>query len=108
MRELYEKTPPPKRMIILRNADHMHFCDQVEQIHEMFRMMPPPGEFEKIAKLVPPIGELCPGDHAYRVVRGLGLAHMDAALKGSESAASLLGGDLVGLFAAHGVSVEVV
>jgi len=30
MYEVYEKTTSPKR------ADHMHFCDQVEQMHELF------------------------------------------------------------------------
>ncbi|MGH7820619.1 MAG: alpha/beta hydrolase family protein [Candidatus Binatia bacterium] len=108
MHELYEKTQGPKRMVVLRNADHMHFCDQVEQIHEMFRMMPPPGEFERIAKLVPPISELCPGEHAYQLVRALGLAHMDAALKGNESAAAFLAGDVAAFLAERGVSATVV
>lgn len=105
MRELYEKTRATKRMVVLRNADHMHFCDQVEQVHELFRMMPPPGEFARIAKLVPPIAELCPGEHGYLFVRGLGLAHMDASLKGSEAAASFLAGDLERSLSARGVAV---
>lgn len=105
MHELLGRTRSPKRMVVLEQADHMHFCDRVEQVHELFRMMPPPGVFEDVAKAVPPISELCPGEHAYLFVRGLGLAHMDAYLKGSESAAQLLAGDIRALLKGRGVSV---
>src|SRR5260370_10139773 len=30
-----------KRMVILRRADHMHFMDNVEQLHEAVRTSPP-------------------------------------------------------------------
>lgn len=106
MQELFAKTRGTKRMVVLKNADHMHFCDRVEEVHELFRMMPPPGDFERIAKLVPPITELCSGEQAYRFVRGLGLAHMDAYLKGNESAANLLAGDLRATLAAREVAVD--
>jgi dienelactone hydrolase len=49
-----------------------------------------------------------PSEHAYLFNCGLGLAHMDAHLKGNESAAQLLAGDLVKLMAERGVSVGVV
>lgn len=106
MHELLEKTRGRKRMVVLANADHMHFCDRVEEVHELFRMMPPPF-FEEVAKQVAPIGDLCPSEHAYAFVRGLGLAHMDAHLKESEAAASFLAGDLVRALADRGVSVRV-
>lgn len=108
MHELFEKTRGTKKMVVLKNADHMHFCDRVEEVHELFRMMPPPGDFERIAKTVPPITELCPGKHAYAFVRGLGLAHMDAHLKADEAAARFLGGDIAAALAARGISVRVV
>ncbi len=108
MHELLEKTRGTKKMVVLKNADHMHFCDRVEEIHELFRMMPPPGDFERIAKTVPPITELCPGKHAYAFVRGLGLAHMDAYLKADESAARFLAGDIAAALAARGISAQVV
>ncbi len=107
MHELLERTQSPKRMVALKNSDHMHFCDRVEEMHELFRLMPPPGDFERIAKGVRPISELCPGEHAYRFVRGLGLAHMDAHLKGNDSAARLLAGDIKATLAERGVAVEV-
>jgi dienelactone hydrolase len=108
MLSLYGSTRDPKRMVVLENADHMHFGDRVEETHEMFRMMPPPGEFARLAKAVPPISELSPGAHAHLAVRGLGLAHFDAHLRGSEAAARLLGGDIVGLLAERGVRVSTV
>lgn len=106
MRELLERTRSSKQMVVLKNSDHMHFCDRVEEVHEMFRMMPPPGAFADVARNVPPIAELCPGEHAYQFVRGLGLAHMDAHLKGSEPAAQLLAGDIRALLAARGIAVD--
>jgi dienelactone hydrolase len=44
MVELYERTPATKRMFVLRRADHMHFMDDVEAIHEGVRSMEWPGE----------------------------------------------------------------
>ena len=52
--------------------------------------------------------ELCPGEHAYAFIRGLGLAHMDAHVRGSGEAAQLLTGDLGALLKDRGVSVQVV
>jgi len=107
MHELYARTPAPKRLAVLLRADHMHFCDRVEESHEMFRMLPKLDGFAQAAS-VPPIAELCPGEHAYAFVRGLGLAHFDAALRAHEGAAAFLAGDLVARLASRGVAVEVV
>jgi len=107
MRELLERTTSSKRMVVLKNADHMHFCDRVEEVHELFRLMPTDPLFAPLQAAIPPITELCPGEHGYLVIRGLGLAHMDAHLKGDESAARFLGSDLRGALAARGVPVDV-
>jgi dienelactone hydrolase len=104
MEGLFERTRPPKRLITLQNADHLHFCDRIEEMHEMFRAMPPPGTFAELAKETRPIGELCPADHAYAFVRGLGLAHFDAMLKGNEAAARLLD-DAQAVLQARGIDV---
>ena len=106
MRELFEKTRSPKRIAALKNADHMHFCDRIAEVHEMFRTMPPPGA-EEIAKHIPPISELAPPEHGYLFVRGLAVAHMDAVLKGNREAEQMLAGDLTGTLAARGVAVDV-
>lgn len=107
MRELLARTQSPKKMAVLLNADHMHFCDRVEEVHELFRMMPPPGDFERIAKTVPPVSQLCSGEHAYLFVRSLGLAHMDANLKGNEYAARFLGEGIPTAMAERGVRVDI-
>jgi len=106
MHELYEKTRSAKKMVVLLDADHMHFCDEVEQIHELFRMMPPP-ICDQVAGAIKPIGELCAPEGAYQFVRGLGLAHMDAHLRGDEAAAGFLAGDLARTLRDRGVSVSV-
>lgn len=108
MHELLGRTPSvSKRLVILGNSDHMHFCDSVEEMHELFRTMPPPGPLADIAKVLPPAAELAPGEHAYQFGRALGLAHMDAVLKGREDAAAFLAGDLAAIFAARGIGVSV-
>jgi predicted dienelactone hydrolase len=108
MHGLLERTPGTKRMLVLENADHMHFCDDVEQTHELFRAMPPPGPLADIAKLVPPVSQLCPGSHAYDFNCSLGLAHFDATLKGSEEAAAFWSQDLPALFNERGIRISVV
>ena len=104
MRELYDRTPGDKRLFVLLNADHMHFCDRVEEVHEMFRAMPPPGAFAEVAQHTPPISELVPGEHGYQFVRGLGLAHFDAVLRGNPAAKAVLDRAVVEL-AARGIPV---
>lgn len=103
IRELYDRTTASKKMLVLENADHMHFCDRIEEIHELFRMMPPP-IFDQLAKAIKPIHELAAPESAYRFVRGLGLAHMDAHVRGSEAAARFLAGDVVAALRAQGVA----
>ena len=103
MHELHRRTQASKRLVILQDADHLHFCDNVEQVHEMFRSMPLDPLFADAVKQIKPIGELCPGAHAHEFVRGLGLAHMDAVLRGDEAAAGFLAGDVTAALAARGV-----
>jgi dienelactone hydrolase len=107
MYELFARTPATKHMVMLRAADHFHFCDRVEQVHERARALLRAGDTAWMAEAMPPIGELCPGEHAHLCVRGLGLAHMDAVLKGHEGARRLLASDLEALLAARGVDVIV-
>ena len=107
MYELFARTPATKHMVILRSADHFHFCDHVEQVHERARTLPRTGDTAWMAEAMPPIGELCPGEHAYVCVRGLGLAHMDAVLKDHEGAQRLLASGLEALLAERGVDVIV-
>jgi len=105
MYELFERTPAAKRMVILRRADHLHFMDDVEQVHEAVRKMPVTGELAWISKEMRPIEELCSGEQAQLFVRGLTLCQMDATLGQQEDAARFLAGDIEGELAARGVAV---
>jgi dienelactone hydrolase len=106
MHELHGRTRGSKRMVVLENADHMHFCDRIEEIHELFRMMPPP-VFDSLVQDILPIAQLCAPDSAYDFTRGLGLAHMDAHVRGVEAAAAFLAGDLAATLAARNVRAAV-
>lgn len=103
MEDLFRRIDSPKRMSILRNADHMHFCDRAESVHEMFRMMPPAGGFAKVAKTTPAFSELCPAAPAYDWVRGLGTAHFDAYVQGNEAAVAFLAREVPEALRARGI-----
>jgi predicted dienelactone hydrolase len=88
--ELFDRTPASKLMIILRRADHLHFMDDVEQLHEAVRAMPFPGELAWMPKEMRPISELCSGEQAHLFVRGLTVCHLDAVLRHQEGAQRIL------------------
>jgi len=44
VRELFDRAPEPKQLVILRRADHQHFADGVEASHEALRAITLPGE----------------------------------------------------------------
>ena len=90
-------------MVVLRRADHMHFMDDVEAVHEAVRSMTFAGDLAWLPKEMRPIAELCSGEEAHAFVRGLTLAHLDAALRGREDASQLLAGGLAEELARHGV-----
>jgi dienelactone hydrolase len=103
MYELFERTPATKRMIVLCRADHAHFMDQIEQVHEAVRTMPDAGELKAIQQEMRPMAELCSEQQAHLFVRGLTLCHLDAFLGGGEEARALLNGDVEGELARRGV-----
>jgi dienelactone hydrolase len=103
MYELFERTPGTKQMLILRRADHQHFVDNVEGMHEAVRAMPFPDEAAWIPKEMRPMAELCSGEQAHSFVRGLTLAHMDARLGRREEAGRFLSGDIAGELAWRGI-----
>jgi hypothetical protein len=106
MYELFERTPAPKQMFVLRRADHMHFMDEVEAMHEAVRTMPWTGELAWMPKEMLPIAELSSGEQAHLFVRGLTLCHFDAVLKQEEKAQQFLQGDVEAELARRDVSVK--
>ena len=107
MYEIFERTPGTKQMVILRRADHVHFMDNVEELHETMRKSPFSGELAWISKEMRPIAELCSGEQAHLFVRGLTLCHMDAVLKRQGDAQRFLAGDIEAQLAARDVDVIV-
>lgn len=107
MYEIFERTPATRRMVILRRADHMHFMDNVEEMHETVRAMAFPAELAWLPKEMLPIAELCSGEQAHLFVRGLTLCHMDAVLRRQEEAQRFLAGDMEAELALRGVDVIV-
>lgn len=106
MYELFERTLSARQMVILRRADHGHFVDDVQALHEGFRTMGPvPPEVAEMQREMLPIAELCSGEQALTWIRGLTLAHMDAALKGNNEAQQFLDGDIEAELARRGVDV---
>ena len=105
--EIFERTPATKQLVILRRADHEHFMDNVEEMHEAIRAMTFTGELAWLTKEMRPIAELCSGDQAHLFVRGLTLCHMDAMLKRQEEAQRFLAGDIDAELALRGIDVMV-
>ena len=103
MYELFDRTPAPRRMLILRRADHMHFIDDVERAHEATRAMSFPGDAAWLPRAMPPMSELCSGQQAHLFTRGLTLCHLDATLRQQAAAGRLLAGDIEADLAALGV-----
>ena len=69
VRDVFGRAPRPKRMYVLRGADHGHFADDVD----------PTGPTR---------------EQAHTFTRGLALANFDAALKGDANARAFLSGDV--------------
>ena len=103
--ELFERTRATKQLVILRRADHLHFMDNVEEIHETARATPFTGELAWIPKAMRPFAELCSEEQAHLFVRGLTLCHMDAVLRQQNEARRFLAGGLAAELAARGVEV---
>jgi predicted dienelactone hydrolase len=106
VRELFDESPWPARLLVLRRADHLHFVDDIASAHEAYRQVPAQGELAWIADMRP-IGELCAPAAAQAVVRAVTLAHFDDALRGMEAAATFLAGDLSAQLAAHAIDAVV-
>lgn len=116
MKGLIDRTPAPRKAISLRSSDHFHFCDRVEEVHGLFKAMggmigvalgEGAPDLQEILSGMKESSELCPGEHAYALLRGLGLAHMDAHVKGEVAAVDFLEQDLRSVMASRGVEIDV-
>lgn len=116
LRRLHRELRCDKRLVVLRNAEHVHFVDGAEERHEMLRMQFKSGsmpnaagvDFVSVGEAMKPFSELCPAEHGSDTVRGLGLAHMNAQLRDDADARDFLQRDLAAAFRDHGIDIEVV
>ena len=107
MHDLHGRVVGPRRIVVLLDTDHLHFCDDVARVHETFRTMQVEPLFAEFVGRMKPIGELAPGAHAHDAVRGLAVAHFDAVLRDTPGAAAMLAGDVAAALAARGIRVTV-
>jgi len=114
MHELLARTCGTRALAVLARSDHMHFCDDVEQAHELFRNLGAMAfggargveNFDRVMASIRPIAELCSGEDAYAFAQGLGVAHFDRHLKGSHEASAWLDADVPGRYAERGIDVH--
>jgi predicted dienelactone hydrolase len=82
MFEIFDRIPSTKKkMAILHRADHMHFMDDIEKLHEMFRTAEVPPEMREIQKEMLPMSELMTAEEAHRLVSEWTLARFDEFLQ---------------------------
>ena len=116
MQDLYQRNPEPALAVVLENADHFHFNDNVEATQDGYKAFIDAAnanadeETQKatnaMLSLMKPSTELVPGSHAYTLINGLGVAHFDAHLNDHGGAADILQGDLPALLANQGISIS--
>ena len=107
VREVYERAPEPKRMVVLRRADHQHFVDDAEAAHESVRSAEFPGDAAWMPAATLPFEQLCTAAEAHVFTRALTLAHLDDAVRGRDAARRFLTEDLRARLAAAGVDALV-
>lgn len=116
MQDLYERNPEPRRTVVLLNADHFHFNDNVETTQDGFKTMmsmlsagmegDEKEAMDTMLAAMKPSSELVPGSHAYTLINGLGLGHFDAHVCSRPEAQAMMAGDLVAVMADRGVAVR--
>jgi predicted dienelactone hydrolase len=92
----------PATLVVIAGTDHMHFCDGSREIHELFRSMPI--KLVDTAAALPPFDELAPAKHGHLAANGLGLAHLDASIRGDADARAWLAGDLAAVLREHEIA----
>jgi predicted dienelactone hydrolase len=105
IRDMYTRAPDPKRLVVLANADHMHFLDDPRQAHEMFRNLPVGAMLLPAAHGILPFDQLLPSRPAHDAIRALTLAHFDTFVRAAPAARAWLHGDLAAALSAVGAAL---
>lgn len=116
--ELLRRIPSSdKRMVVLADADHNHFVDDIdtgqqplrEFVGRVAQLFPSgPGDWASVARSVSVAEDLCAGAPAQLAWRGLITAHMDAHLRDKVQARELLRIPLDRVLADRGVRASTV
>lgn len=103
IRRLHEAMGPPHRHMVLRDAEHFHFCDYVQRVHRTV------GAFFRLGGLLGrgglrlvPMRALIGETRAHAAIRAVGLAHFDAHLRGAAEAVAFLDDHLPGALTESG------
>ena len=102
MREVCAELPASSRLVVLSAADHMHFCDAARQLHELFRGMP--HQIVPIVTPLAPFATLAPAAHGHAAASGLGLAWLDAHIRGDDRAVAFCQQDLAEALGFRGIA----
>lgn len=108
--DMFKRTLEPKLMVVLNNADHLHFCKEAESTHNLIKQHPEIffGDVplsKKIKEKMPSFDKLCSAEEGHAYLQGLGLLHMDAHLKKNSDAIEILSGDVYVFMTDHNVDV---
>lgn len=106
VRDVAARTPGATLLVTVRDADHFHFIDDAEDVHEQVRTTPIDGPAAWMPAAMRPFARLRRADGVHELTCALTLAHFDASLRSDERAAAFLAGDLEVALAAHNVDLE--
>lgn len=111
--QLLRQIPGESTMVILMDADHNHFVDDIAVSHTWYRELTQSlaetypddaADWSHLAASIAPIEELVDPDAASVLWQGLTVAHFDAHLRGDASARSMLDQEIQRCSASHGAS----
>ncbi len=115
VRDLFERVPGPKRLVVLKNAGHFHMFDNAEAGHELYRKAYTSGQFPDpeidapaIGRAMRPFAAMLSEARSAEAKCAITLAHMDAHLKGRTEAAAFLDVGLTVLLERRGITHDVV
>jgi predicted dienelactone hydrolase len=77
VKEIFERVPGTKKMMVLPRADHMHFVDEIEKLHETFRTAAVPPDLAELQKQMLTMSQLTSAEEAQRLVSEWTLAHFE-------------------------------
>lgn len=114
LRDLHRRLAPPKRLVIVARAGHLHWTDGVAETHERFRLGYLSGQFPDpeidavaLGTAMRPMSELCTEEQAHAAARAACLSHLDATTRRMPGASYYLDHRLARELELRGVELEI-